>query len=126
MRRYSLRTLVFATLLTPVGAYAAADANTKSMPGMNCPMMGQMTAMQKDMSGLMGDMDKMMKDTSDPAGKARMQMMREHMTAMMANMQMMGGMMGAPATPSGEKGAAPPPSVAAPADENHDAHHPAK
>ena len=93
---------------------------------MGCPMMGQMTAMQKDMGGLMGDMDAMMKGMSDPAAKARMQTMREHMTAMMANMQMMGsGMMGG-ATPP-QSNATPAPSAAPPAGaEEHDAHHPDK
>ena len=120
------RGLVLAMLLAPVGAYAQRDASPKNSAAMSCPMMGQMTAMQKDMGGLMGEMDTMMKGTSDPAAKARMQMMREHMTAMMTNMQMMGsGMMGG-ATPP-QSNATPAPSAAPPAGaEEHDAHHPDK
>ena len=118
------RTLLLAMLLAPADAYAEGDAPAKNTAAMGCPMMGQMTAMQKDMDGLMGDMNAMMKGTADPAAKARMQTMHDHMTAMMANMQMMGGgMMGAAIPPRSGKDATPAPSTTPPAAEEHDAHH---
>jgi hypothetical protein len=122
-----IRFLALAMLVGPAGAYAAGDFPAKTAAA-NCPTMGQMTAMQKDMAGLRGDMDTMTKSMSDPAAHARMQAMRDHMTAMMANMQMMGGGMMGGATPSQSgKGATPAPS-APPAGgaEEHDAHHPDK
>jgi hypothetical protein len=118
------RTLMLAMLLAPASAYAQGDAPAKNPAAMGCPMMGQMTAMQKDIGGLMGDMDAMMKGAPDPAARARMQIMRDHMTVMMANMQMMGGGMmgGAMPTLQGGKEPSPPPAAA----EDHNAHHPDK
>ena len=117
------RGLVLAMLIAPAAAYAQGDAPAKTAV-MNCPMMGQMTAMQKDMSGLMGDMDAMLQGVSDPAAKARMQMVREHMTAMMANIRMMGGMMGGAVAPQSGNDISRAPSATTPAaPEGHDTHH---
>ena len=116
------RSLVLTMLMAPVGAYAQGDAAAKNAAAMGCPMMGQMTTMQKDMGGLMGDMDAMMKGTSDPAAKARMQIMRDHMTAMMTNMQMMGGAM----RPQSGKETERAPSASPPAAEDHESHHDAQ
>jgi hypothetical protein len=120
-----IRFLALAMLVAPAGAYAAGDVPAKTAAA-NCPTMGQMAAMQKDMAGLRGDMDTMMKSMSDPAAHARMQTMRDHMTAMMANMQMMGGgMMGGATPPQSGKDATPAPSAAPPAGAE-DTHHPDK
>ena len=112
-------------LIAPAGAYAQGDVPAKTAAA-NCPMMGQMATMQKDMVGLRGEMDTMLKSMSDPAAHARMQLMRDHMTAMMANMHMMGGGMGGASSPQTGNEAAPAPSAAPPTGEEHDAHHPDK
>jgi hypothetical protein len=119
--------LALAMLVAPAGAYAQGNLTAKTA-AVNCPTMGQMAVMQKDMAGLRGDMDTMMKSMSDPAAHARMQPMRDHMTAMMANMQLMGGgMMGGATTTQSGKDATPAPSAAPPAGAaEHDAHHPDK
>lgn len=61
---------------------------------MNCLMMSNSGALQKDMGDIRAEMADTMKDMADPAMKARMQKMHDHMSAMMAQMQKNGGMMG--------------------------------
>ena len=122
-----LRFLALAMLVAPAGAYAEGDVPAKTAAA-NCPTMGEMAAMQKDMAGLRGDMDTMMKSMSDPAAHARMQRMRDHMTAMMANMQTTGGgmMMGGAMPQQSGKDATLAPSAPPAGAEEHDAHHPDK
>jgi hypothetical protein len=72
-----------------------ADASTASGGMMmNCPMMANMSGMQKDMESMMSEMQAMMKDGMDPAINERMQKMHERIGAMKASMQKMGGMGG--------------------------------
>jgi hypothetical protein len=142
--------LFSALLVLPGAAYAQTAtapqpdtaAKAAGAMAMNCPMMADMGAMQKDLATMMGNVDGMMKDTKDPAMQARLQTMHDRMAAMTVNMQKMGGMMGggmmgggmiqgaqpsgnaAPATPDAAP-ASPPASSAAPEDPaDHAAHHP--
>ena len=101
---------------------------------MNCPMMGDTSAMRKDLGSMMGDVETMMKETENGAQKDRLQKLHERMAVMMASMQQMGmggmmgnGMMGgqqprtaAPADPQAT------PSTAPISPEDHTAHHPAQ
>ena len=120
----ALLALPFAASAQNAAPKANAPAVSSTM--MNCPMMANMSGMQKDTDGVMSEMQAMMKDTKDPALKERMQDMHDRMSAMMVNMQKMGsmGMMGsqqpgnaAPAKPE----ATPPAAPVSP--EDHAAHH---
>lgn len=87
--------LLAAMLSMPVYAHAQEGAMPqKEMPAMNCPMMGDMMSVHKDMGGMMEEMHSMMEDMTDPAMKERMQAMHDRMASMMAHMQDMHGMMG--------------------------------
>lgn len=134
-------------LLLAAPAYAQsnnvprADAAKPAPQGMmmNCPMMADMSGMQKDMGSMMAEMQVMKNDAKDPAMKQKMQKMHERMAVMMTSMQKMGmgGMMGNRMTGSGMMGgqqsgnASPTNPQAAPATppvspEDHAAHHPAQ
>jgi hypothetical protein len=131
-------------LLLAAPAYAQntpkADAAKPAPQGMmmNCPMMGDTSAMQKDLGSMMGDVETMMKETKNGAQKDRLQKMHERMAVMMASMQKMGGgmmsngMMGNGMMGGQQPGAAAPANPqAAPATppvtpEDHTAHHPAQ
>lgn len=131
-------TAVAVLLLLPLPACAQSAAAPKTeAPAasggmiMNCPMMGDNTAMRKDMGGMMSEMQAMMKDAKDPAMKERMQKMHARMSVMMASMQKMGmggmmgnGMMGGQQPASAAPGK-PKTAPAAPiSPDDHAAHHP--
>ena len=118
-----LRNLCLASALLALPGLAYAD--TKPAAGMNCPMMGDATSLQKGMGGMMTDMSAMMKDIGDPVMKARMQKMHEQMAAMMASMQgMHGGMMGGGMMGGGRMQAKPREAAPPAAPDDHAAHHP--
>lgn len=111
---------VSAILAFSSNAYAETDATPKNMTGMNCPMMGDMSAMQNNMGAMMTDMSSMMKSTGSPPVKARMQQMYDQMATMKARMmKMSGGMMGGGQMMDNT----PPATTPAPSDD-HTAHHP--
>jgi hypothetical protein len=138
--KHLLKTCALALLLaSPTYAQDATapttDAGKPAPQGMmmNCPMMGDTSAMQKDLGSMMGDVETMMKETNNGAQKERLQRMHAQMQAMMANMQKMGangmmgnGMMGAQqpraATPGNPETA---PSTAPASPDDHESHHPA-
>jgi len=102
------------TTLFTVPVYAHAQENAMPQKGtmMQCPMMEDMTSLQKDMGSMMGEMGGMMESMPNPAMKERMQAMHDHMATMMAHMQKMqegmggmmkGGMMGGPMMRQGEQ-----------------------
>ena len=134
MKHPITRYALVALLALPFAASAQNAAPKSDAPAarngmtMNCPMMTNMSAMQRDMGGVMSEMLAMMKDTKDPALKERMQKMHDRMSAMVVSMQKMGsmGMMGgqqpgntAPVKPD----ATPPAAPVSP--EDHAEHHPA-
>lgn len=123
-----------AALSLPVSVHAnelatsTPPAQQKSME-MQCPMMGNMGAMQKNMGSMMGDMDNMMKMMSDPAMKERMQKMHENMAVMMQQMTDMQKGMGSMMMQGGkmeDKKVNDAPAAPAPTSEDHKAHHPDK
>ena len=137
MKHLMMTCALAALLALPFAASAQkaapkADAPAASSTMMNCPMMGNMAGMQKDMGSVMSEMQAMMKDTKDPALKDRIQKMHDRMSAMMVNMQnmssmgMMGNMMGGqqPGNAAPAKQQATPPSPPE-SPEDHAAHHPA-
>ena len=136
-----IKACLFSAILTlpayaQTGTAPKADAAPKAATGMmmNCPMMGDMSGMQKDMGSMMSGMQAMMKDTTDPAMRERMAKMHEQMSAMMVNMQKMGGMMGmmgsggmpGASQPNNTAPAAPAAPAKPPAADDHEAHHPAQ
>jgi lauroyl/myristoyl acyltransferase len=78
----------------PFYAHAQGAAEAKPPMPMNCPMMGNLDGMQKDLGGMMGDVENMMKRPQSEAAKERLQKMHERMAVMMTRMQGMRSMRG--------------------------------
>ena len=115
-------------LAVPAAANAQTSTAPKNASGMNCPMMAEKGAMQKDMGAMMKDMSAMMTKTSDPSMKGPMQKMHNQMAAMMADMQMMsggkGGMKGGAMMQNGQNSSGIPSVTPPAAPDDHAAHYP--
>lgn len=99
MKRWLKACAITAMLALPVvaGAQTAVPkTDSAPTPNMNCPMMGGMGDMQKNMGTMVKEMSAMMSNAADPSMRERMQKMHDQMVDMMSDMggMMGGGMMG--------------------------------